>query len=71
MPMKWEQSQTGEMWRWKKNDNTVVIHLNKFNGTYQVSVVRSISSAGMGLSAEGFDSLEEAQEWAALLLRED
>ncbi len=71
MPMKWEPSQTGEMWRWKKNDNTVVIHLNKFNGTYQVSVIRSISSAGMGLSAEGFNSLEEAQEWAALLLRED
>ncbi len=71
MPMNWEQSKTGEMWRWKKSDNTVVIHLNKFNGTYQVSVIRSIQSAGMGLSAEGFDSLEEAQEWAALLLRED
>ena len=71
MPMKWEQSKTGEMWRWKKSDNTVVIHLNKFNGTYEVSIVRSISSAGMGLTTGGFDSVEEAQEWAALLLRED
>ncbi len=71
MPMKWEQSKNGEMWRWKKSDNTVVIHLNKFNGTYDVSIVRSISGAGMGLSASGFDSAEEAQEWASLLLRED
>lgn len=71
MPMKWEQSETAEMWRWTKRDNTVVIHLNKFNGTYEVSVVRSIASAGMGLNAGGFASLEEAQEWAALLLRED
>lgn len=71
MPMNWEQSTSGEMWRWKKSDNTVVIHLNKFNGTYQVSVIRSIQSAGMGLAADGFDSLEEAQEWAALLMRED
>ena len=59
------------MWRWTKSDNTVVIHLNKFNGTFEVSVVRSINSAGMGLNAGGFDSLEEAQEWAALMLRED
>ena len=71
MPMKWEQSKNSEMWRWKKSDNTVVIHLNKFNGTYDVSIVRSISGAGMGLSASGFDSVDEAQEWAALLLRED
>ena len=71
MSMNWEQSKSGEMWRWTGWDNTVVIHLNKFNGTYEVSVVRSISSAGMGLNAGGFDSVEEAQEWAALLLRED
>ena len=49
----------------------MVIHINKFNGTFEASVIRSISSAGMGLTANGFDSLEEAQEWAALLLRED
>ena len=71
MPMKWEKSETAEIWRWKKSDNTVVIHINKFNGTFEVSVIRSISSAGMGLTANGFDSLEEAQEWAALMLRED
>ena len=71
MPMKWEKSETAEIWRWKKSDNTVVIHINKFNGTFEVSVIRSISGAGMGLTANGFDSLEEAQEWAALLLRED
>ena len=71
MPMKWEEFRNGQMWRWKKGDNTVVIHLNKFNGTYQVSVIRSIQSAGMGLTADGFDSVDEAQEWAELLLREE
>ena len=48
MPMKWEQSSSGEMYRWKKNDNTVVIHLNKFNGTYQVSVVALHQQRGHG-----------------------
>ena len=71
MPMKWEQSETAEMWRWTKSDNTVVIHLNKFNGTYEVSLIRTIWDKGMGLNAGGFESLEDAKEWAALMLRED
>ena len=71
MPMKWEEFRNGEMRRWKKGDNTVVVHLNKFNGTYEVSIVRSIGGAGMGLTTGGFDSVDEAQEWAELLLREE
>ena len=62
MAMKWEKSEVSEMWRWTKSDNTVVIHINKFTGTYEASVIRTIWEKGMGLSATGFDSLEDAQE---------
>ena len=71
MPMKWEKDDLTDLWRWKKGDNTAVIHRNSTTRAYDVSVIRSVWSSGMGLTATGFGSVEDAQRWAALLLRED
>lgn len=71
MPMNWEKSDAGEMWRWMKAGSTAVIHLSKTRGTYEVSIIHASFDMGMGLNVGGFDSVKEAQEWAALLLRED
>ena len=71
MAMKWEAFPNLEMWRWKKSDNTAVIHYNSYTRTYDISLIRSIWNSGMGLSAFGFKSLEDAQAWASLITREE
>ena len=70
--MEWQKSEVGPIW-YGSHDSGVtrykaVIHYNEYTHYYDVAVRKQVYEAGAGVSAQGLRTLEEAQEWALLMM---
>lgn len=70
--MEWKKSEVGPIWYGSQGSgvtrNKAVIHYNEYTHYYDVAVRKQVYEAGSGVSAQGLRTLEEAQEWARLMM---
>ena len=68
----WEKSEKGELWSFVRSPSSArsaAIHLNFQTGMYDASVVLDMfNGGGAGVTGQGFNTLEEAQEWAHIII---
>ena len=66
--MEWKKSEIGQIWHWSDSSSRkAVVHFNLHTSRYDVALIRGILDGGAGVSAQGFRTLEAAQEWARLM----
>lgn len=70
--MEWQKSEVGQIWHWSHDSavthDKAIIHYNEYTRCYDVAIRKQVYEAGVGVSAQGFRTLEEAQEWARLMM---
>lgn len=67
--MEWRKLETSPIWYKSQNTRTAVIHYNEYTRCYDVSVAILFGyDGGTSISAQGFRTLEEAQEWVRLMV---